>query len=212
MDIVNLAYMEEFLVAYYFSMILVGIVNGIIWGCITRAINEGKGYDGGFAWGFWLGVIGLVVVLCRPRIQDTYTQLAYADDWSRPIPAGGWRCVCGKPHYDYETTCGCGRSKRNATFGQSTAEGAWTCSCGRHHGPQEKSCVCGKTKFSARAEQPAIAEAAPVEKPAEKPAEKPTAIKEEDSIALLQKYKALLDEGVITQEDYDTKKKQLLGL
>lgn len=33
-----------------------------------------------------------------------------------------------------------------------------------------------------------------------------------DNVAELKKYKQLLDDGVITQEDYDAKKKQLLGL
>lgn len=35
---------------------------------------------------------------------------------------------------------------------------------------------------------------------------------DEDNIELLQKYKQLLNDGVITQEEFDTKKKQLLGL
>lgn len=33
-----------------------------------------------------------------------------------------------------------------------------------------------------------------------------------DNVAELKKYKQLLDDGVITQEDFDAKKKQLLGL
>ena len=41
----------------------------------------------------------------------------------------------------------------------------------------------------------------------------PTANKSnEDAIAMLSKYKALLDSGAITQEEFDAKKKQLLGL
>lgn len=34
----------------------------IIFGCIASYISYTKGYDSGFAWGFFLGVIGLLVV------------------------------------------------------------------------------------------------------------------------------------------------------
>ncbi len=40
----------------------------------------------------------------------------------------------------------------------------------------------------------------------------PPTIDNTDSVTELKKYKQLLDDGIITQEDYDTKKKQLLGL
>ena len=45
--------------------ILVVLIWAVIWGCITKKINQDKGYEGGFAWGFWLGLIGLIVVLCK---------------------------------------------------------------------------------------------------------------------------------------------------
>ncbi len=44
---------------------IVMLVMCIIFGCITRKINMNKGYDGGFAWGFWLGIIGIIVVAVR---------------------------------------------------------------------------------------------------------------------------------------------------
>lgn len=37
-----------------------------IFGSITRSMNRDKGYDGGFAWGFFLGIIGIIVVAVRP--------------------------------------------------------------------------------------------------------------------------------------------------
>ena len=39
-----------------------------------------------------------------------------------------------------------------------------------------------------------------------------TSIKQQDATDELRKYKSLLDDGVITQEDFDAKKKQLLNL
>lgn len=42
------------------------IIIGIICGCITKSMNEKKGYDGGFWWGFLLSIIGIIVVAVRP--------------------------------------------------------------------------------------------------------------------------------------------------
>lgn len=46
-------------------IIIIGI--SIIFGRITESMNKEKGYDTGFAWGFWLWVIGIIVVACRPE-------------------------------------------------------------------------------------------------------------------------------------------------
>jgi len=43
------------------------IIYGVIFGFITSHVAESKGYEGGFAWGFWLGIIGLLVVGFRPN-------------------------------------------------------------------------------------------------------------------------------------------------
>ena len=45
---------------------LISILAGCICGSITDCIAKSKGYDAGFAWGFWLGVIGIIVVAVRP--------------------------------------------------------------------------------------------------------------------------------------------------
>lgn len=39
------------------------IVGAIVCGVITNKINTKKGYDGGFAWGFFLGIIGIIIVV-----------------------------------------------------------------------------------------------------------------------------------------------------
>lgn len=51
------------LVATFLPLILPGIMIGF--GFITRHMNLKKGYQGGFAWGFWLGIIGIIVIACR---------------------------------------------------------------------------------------------------------------------------------------------------
>ncbi|MDE6035743.1 MAG: hypothetical protein K2G36_07535 [Ruminococcus sp.] len=43
------------------------IFSAVIWGFVTRTISKNKGYKGGFWWGFWLNIIGVIVVACRPN-------------------------------------------------------------------------------------------------------------------------------------------------
>ena len=59
---------------YYSVGYLIGvIIVAVVFGLITKHINESKGYQGGFAWGFWLGFIGIIVVACRSDTR-VYTQ------------------------------------------------------------------------------------------------------------------------------------------
>ena len=133
-----------------------------VWGIITKSINENKGHDGGFAWGFWLGLIGLAVVLCRPAAECSSAPPVYGPDVYRQRPPEGW-----------------------------------VCDCGRFHKAFESSCVCGKTKYTIRSGRKAVS--APQSD-------------SEDDVTLLRKYKELADEGVITQEEFEAKKKKILGL
>ena len=41
----------------------------IVCGAITKHINESKGYTNGFGWGAWLGIIGIIIVACKPNIN-----------------------------------------------------------------------------------------------------------------------------------------------
>ena len=47
------------------------VIAACIFGAITKYISESKGYYGGFAWGFWLGLIGILVVGFRPTITKS---------------------------------------------------------------------------------------------------------------------------------------------
>lgn len=51
--------------------IIVVIIISVICGFITKSINQNKGYDGGFAWGFFLWIIGIIVVAVRPFNQTS---------------------------------------------------------------------------------------------------------------------------------------------
>ena len=209
---------------YYIAYIVISLISGVIFGCITKSINEKKGRDGGFAWGFWLGVIGIIVVACRPAIEYDDGQSYYRNP--QQMSSGGWQCSCGRTHSAYETSCVCGGSKRNAPVviqppAAPAQPQAWICTCGRHHAPYESSCACGKLRSMVLG-APNVGRPIPTAPPAVMPGEhskqdftssKPAAApNENDNIQTLRKYKSLLDEGVITQEEYDAKKKELLGL
>lgn len=47
-------------------IVLLAITIRMIFGSITDKMNKEKGYDSGFWWGFFLGVIGIIVVAVRP--------------------------------------------------------------------------------------------------------------------------------------------------
>ena len=47
--------------------LIVYLVIACIFGLVTKRVNENRGREGGFWWGFFLGVIGIVVVAIRPK-------------------------------------------------------------------------------------------------------------------------------------------------
>ncbi len=159
--------------------VIVYLISGLIFGCIAQAISEEKGYDTGFGWGFWLGVIGLIVVACRPdrRIVHSYNDypsnsyLSAAAEEKRSqqtMSNGGWKCQkCGRLNQSYTGTCACGMTKNeNDTFLIKEKE------------DKEK-----KDKDE----------------------------KEFVDIQKLKAYKELLDSGVISQEEFEKKKNELLN-
>jgi len=90
----------------------ISLILSLIFGFITLHINEKKGYEGGFAWGFWLGVIGIVVVACRqpeyiPEENDSFEKASYG------LGLGSWRCSCGRYNANNISSCVCGCSKRD---------------------------------------------------------------------------------------------------
>ena len=160
--------MDDVMTVYFISFI-VGIIVSCIFGAITKAINEGKGYYGGFAWGFWLGWIGILVVSLKQSAP--YTQKE-----SIIVPA--------KTTVNYTTSTP-----------QLLSDGSWNCSCGRHNARYISSCVCGLNKTQ-------VGQIKPTPTNTDKDAKDISALKE---------YKNLLDSGVLTQEEFDAKKKEILS-
>ena len=76
----------------------------------------------------------------------------------------------------------------------------WKCSCGRVHAGYVSSCACGQSKINMLQHANAVSNA------------KADSNATTKNLSAIREYKKLLDDGIITQEEYDAKKKQLLGL
>lgn len=88
---------SERFMEYYAFWIIGYLVSCIVFGLITRHVAQSKGYEGGFAWGFWLGLIGLLVVGFRPnkpveekKPDSVYLELCFPASGTAVVdPKGG---------------------------------------------------------------------------------------------------------------------------
>ncbi len=141
------------------------LVRGFIWGFATQTVIENKGYEENwFWWGFFFGIIALIV-------------------------------ACSKPENTYYVYSNLGADSDKAQDQQLLSAGGWKCSCGRVHAAYVSSCPCGKSKSEMQRNQHNQAEA----------------MDDLGKAAAIKAYKDLMDSGVITQEEFETKKQQLLG-
>lgn len=87
--------------------------------------------------------------------------------------------------------------KRNS---QTIGEGGWRCACGKVHARHVSSCSCGRNKSGETAPEPVpISDVVPEDS-------------EIKNAAAIREYKRLMDDGIITPEEFEAKKKQLLGI
>lgn len=76
----------------------------------------------------------------------------------------------------------------------------WRCSCGRINKDYAWSCACGRSKSDLSKE------------PQQRFNKADNTSSRKNSVTAIREYKNLLDDGIITQEEFDAKKKQLLDL
>ena len=106
-------------IAVFIVSMLFSVGMAVAFGFITKHINENKGYTGGFAWGFFLGVIGIIVVACRSdnRTYNSAPANPAIDKFAQsPVQTDGvgWQCVCGQfngPALMYCVRCRRGRGE-----------------------------------------------------------------------------------------------------
>ena len=89
------------------------------------------------------------------------------------------------------------------------APNEWQCSCGRINPNYTGTCACGikKSELTGSRNKRPARDAAPSSRPA---APKASAANEAENIRLLKEYKTLLDNGIISQEEFEKKKNDLL--
>ncbi len=106
--------MLEFIIS-----LIVTIVIRIIWGIVVDSIITNKHYEENwFWWGFFFGIIALIVALAKPdnknyEMSNPYlTRIADEINNRNLLNNTNWKCVCGKINPNHTGTCSCGQSKR----------------------------------------------------------------------------------------------------
>ena len=178
------------------------IIWGIIWGYAAREIIINRGYGEEATKFFWLGFffsfIAVIIAVTRPVYRSEWSSSSrsiivpktvsesnpYSDNFMTRVPDGGWRCSnCGKAHYSYETSCSCGKSRFDLA-------------------PTVKKKEAAISTIDETLEENSMNTVG----------QKDNTNTDRSPFDVIRKYKELLDEGIITQEEFDAKKKQLLGL
>ena len=155
--------------------VIIAIIQAIIFGFATRIVIINKGYDDNwFWWGFFFGLVALIVACAKPR-NIKYSTFTY-------------------PTYDGSSVSYSG-NETNATsqaYNEKVlASGGWKCTCGRTLEAYVFSCACGKNKYDVLKNQ---------HKQEQEEGKKEECIEETNTAIVIKKYKELLDMGAITQE------------
>ena len=166
-------------------------IQAIIFGFATKAVVENKGYDENwFWWGFFFGLIAFVIACAKPQNIDYFY---FMNQSSQPAQTGyAERQSVNNKNYN----------------GKLLSGGEWKCGCGRVHAPYVSSCTCGVNKSEIiTAEQEIKQESAQAEH-----TETAQIMDEISKAAAIKKYKELMDFNIITPEEFEAKKKQLLDI
>ena len=192
------------------------LIGCLLIGAICYAIMQNKGYEQPTGWffaGFFLGLLGLILVLVQPKqeqkpIKPTASSLAQES----AMRAGVVRCKsCGATNSSSSYHCqSCGAKLSIAVIAQTTGkEGQWRCKCGVMNYPYETSCHrCGEKKpFSSKLDTRPSSAAVPSVSPASSQVPPQKSITEQ-----LEELKKLQEQGLITETDFEAKKKQILNI
>lgn len=183
------------------------------WGFITSIVSSNKGYDGGFWWGFFLGFIGLIVVACRPENKES----SYNDGTSQEF-------LCQKQKRTEEAVSETKKEldtsrEKAAWLGDNFDNGMLSGTDYARMSNYLKSSINTKEKNLGKLKEQAEQlkkESETKEKEATEAKAKEEARENAESellnIQRLKAYKDLLDSGVISQEEFDKKKTELLNL
>lgn len=174
-----------FLANFFTTYFVAVIIIGIIFGIATQKIIANKGYyENWFWWGFFFWMLALIVALSKPEKHSYYDDDDYVE------------CL-------------------NYSSNRSLSPGEWRCAfCNSINQNCVISCSCGKSKDDTEKHHGQVVKEygnLAKQKAATIVLEESKA-KKTDSYEEVKKVKELLDMGIITQEEFDKKKSQLLDL
>ena len=179
--------------ALSFLLVIVSLlIFNIICGAISEKINREKGYDGGFAWGFLLCIIGIVVTAVRPYRQYIKTRN---------------NTVSEVPHIFWCTGCGSTFSSSNSKHTECP-----TCKCTL----KETTILAEDWRRLSSEEKLQLKREFANGKHIKSSLYNDNNKEKTDSSSFskadeIRKFKDLLDEGAITEEEYERAKAKLLS-
>lgn len=171
--------------------LLVYLVVGVICGFICSAIASNRGMEGGFLWGFFLGIIGIIVVAVRPNDGNSKSSSQKEGSKEKRV----YYCkYCNKTFGGYnEEPCPHCKSMLAPT---TILLSEWMSYSIEKRNDLKAEFGRDKLLFTEDLTQETEKQKIEVQSNAEE----------------IRKYKALVDDGIITSEEFEAKKKQLLGL
>ena len=179
--------------ALSFLLVIVSLlIFNIICGAISEKINREKGYDGGFAWGFLLCILGIVVTAVRPYRQYIKTRN---------------NTVSEVPHIFWCTGCGSTFSSSNSKHTECP-----TCKCTL----KETTILAEDWRRLSSEEKLQLKREFANGKHIKSSLYNDNNKEKTDSSSFskadeIRKFKDLLDEGAITEEEYEKAKTKLLS-
>lgn len=161
--------------------------------------------------------VGCVIILIlwavykAQQTQQTPIPQESVGNQSSEINKNQWTCInCGTINSLSNTCYACGSKKGVVSEKKGTISG-WRCQCGAINAPYIGTCKCGRSKSDPVPEKEMISQPQVIQE-LDKTDEKITGSSNATKFEEIKEYKALLDSGVISQEEFEKKKKELLGL
>lgn len=170
-------------------LIIAYLVQGLIFGFAASTIAGNKGYDTGFAWGFFLGVIGLIVVGFWPTLTHDEHESIYSSSQSQK--GTRWECICGASNPDTLDYCLSCRRQRNAVNERMKI----VCPhCGATNSSTNDNCFACNSPLHAQVQAPQYA-----------------SLNAQNIPALIEDLAKLHTAGILSDAEFEQKKAELLA-
>lgn len=186
------------------GLVILSIFAIIVVACIAFRWSylRDEGYEGLLFWRIFLDDVPIWLI---KRVKERNQEQYYASSGRKTISKNGvdidsypsyYGC-----NYDPAAQASAVPPKDDEHDTQLLDNGGWRCACGKVNAAYVSSCACGRNKHGELPAAPApVAANAAQEEP------------EIRNAQAIREYKSLMDDGIITAEEFEAKKKQLLGI